>query len=110
MESVIAIMDEALPCPVRARGADKGAECAVYNFNTTVYNGARREARMKVQLYAKSMLRGLELEKQLDEALVTVSERPLTATVTRCERNGGGWLEDGDWHVRIAYYDLTMRG
>jgi len=109
MESVIRIMEAALPCPLYARGADKGGERAVYNYNTTTYNAARRETRMKVNIYAATMARAIELERLLDQALVTKSETPLTATVTRCERNGGGYLEDGDGHVRIAYYDFTLR-
>ena len=33
-----------------------------------------------------------------------------TPSVTAGERNGGGWLIDGDWHIRIAYYDFVIRG
>lgn len=113
MESVVALMADALEaagCTLYARGADKGqTERATYNFNTTTYNGSRREVRLKVQIYAAMMTRGLELEKILDEALVKTGERSLTPTVTACARNGGGWLEDGDGHIRIAYYDLVLR-
>ncbi len=109
MQSVVEIMERELPCPVYARGHRLGEECAVYSFNTTMYNAARREARMQVKIAAASMLRGLELERALDEALVTKGDAPLTASCLSCQRNGGGWLEDGDFHIRIAYYDLVFR-
>ena len=109
MQSIVERMAAVLPCPLRANRGDWGEDCVEYAFNTTYYNGARREARMKLHIVARTMARGLELEAMLDEALVRPDEAPLTATVTRCERNGGGWLVDGDWHIRIAYYDLTLR-
>lgn len=109
MQSIVDIMATALPCPVRANTGRLGAEVAEYAFNTTLYNGARREARMKVQICARTMARGLQLEKLLDEALVKQGDRPLTPTCVSCQRNGGGWLVDGDWHIRIAYYDLILR-
>ena len=109
METIVRLMDAALPCKVRANGEAKGEECAVYTFNTTYYNGARREARMKVQIAARTMARGIELEEALDRALVKAGELPLTETCVYCQRNGGGWLADGDWHIRIAYYDMIFR-
>lgn len=109
MQSIVDLMAAALPCPLYARGADKAGERVVYNFNTTTYNGSRREARMKLHIYAPTMTRGLELEQILDETLVKKGERSLTPTVTSCARNGGGWLEDGDGQIRIAYYDLVLR-
>ena len=109
MQSVIAVMRAALPCAVRANTGKLGEEVCEYAFNTTLYNGARREARMKVQIAARTMARGLALEGLLDEALVTRGDAPLTGTCLSCRRNGGGWLVDGDWHIRIAYYDLVLR-
>lgn len=113
MESVVALMDAALAaehCQLYARGADKtGGERVVYNFNTTWYNGGRREARMKLQIYAPTMARGLELETLLDGLLVKKGDRALTPSCTACTRNGGGWLEDGEGQIRIAYYDLIFR-
>ena len=109
MKSIIEIMKSALPCPVYANETDSMKECVTYDFNTSIFNGARKTARMKVHLRSRSMERGLELEGILDAAIVKVGEKPLSQTVTSCERNGGGWLQDGDWHVRIAYYDIIMR-
>lgn len=113
MQSVVDLMEQALAaegCPLYARGADKrSGERVVYNFNTTLYNGSRREVRMKLHIYAPTMMRGVALEALLDETLVQKGERSLTPTVTACARNGGGWLEDGDGQIRIAYYDLVLR-
>ena len=109
MQSIVRLMETALPCRVRARGHPLGEECAVYNFNTTFFNGSRREARLQVRIAAKTMERGLALEPLLDAALVHRGEEPLTGSCTACERNGGGWMEDGDWHIRIAYYDMVFR-
>ena len=109
MQTIVRLMEAALPCKVRANGEAKGEECAVYTFNTTLYTGARREARMKVQIAARTMARGIALEEMLDRALVPVGELPVTGTCTACQRNGGGWLVDGDWHIRIAYYDMIFR-
>ncbi len=114
MQSVINLIDAALsaltpPVKLTANRGEYGGECVEYTFNTTYYNGARRETRMKLYIAAATMARGLELETMLDELLVRRSEAALTDTVTSCERNGGGWLIDGDWHIRIAYYDMTIR-
>lgn len=114
MQSIVNLMDAALsaldpPVPLVANRGDWGGECVEYTFNTTFYNGARREARMKLHIVAGTMERGLLIEQMLDELLVRKDETPLTDTVTACERNGGGWLEDGDWHIRIAYYDMVIR-
>lgn len=109
MQSIIDLMAEALPCPLLANRAKYGGECVEYTFNTTYFNGSRREVRMKLHIAAATMARGLELEQLLDQLLVPKGERALTSTVTRCVRNGGGWLVDNDMHIRIAYYDLTIR-
>lgn len=109
MQTIVDIMATALPCPVRANTGRMGAEVAEYVFNTTLYDGSHREARMKVQICARTMARGLELEQLLDRALVKTGELPLTSTCVSCQRNGGGWLVDGDWHIRIAYYDFVFR-
>lgn len=109
MQSVIRLMTDALPCRVRANTGKLGEEVAEYGFNTTIFTGSRREARMKVQICARTMARGIELENLLDAALVKPGDLPLTPTCVSCQRNGGGWLVDGDWHIRIAYYDLVLR-
>lgn len=109
MRSIVDIMDAAVSCPVVANQNDALEECCVYSFETTYYNGARREARLKVSVFSDTMARGIEIEEALDKALVTMDETPLTESCTRCVRNGGGWLADGDRHIRIAYYDLTLR-
>lgn len=109
MQSVVAIMEGALACPVYANEAKKAGECVVYAFNTTWYNGARREARMKCHIAAGSMARAIEIENALDRALVPAGDKHLSDTVTMARRNGGGWLIDGDMHIRIAYYDFVLR-
>lgn len=109
MNTVISIMQSALPCPVRANRTRNLGECCVYDFNTTSWNGSRRVVRMKTYIYADTMERGLELQAMLDKALVPIGDNHLSRTVTDCVRNGGGWLNDGDRHIRIAYYDITSR-
>lgn len=109
MKSLIDIMRRALPCPLDANRTSDFGECATYDFNTTTYNGSMRRVRMKTQIFAATMERGLEIQNILDSAIVTMGDDGLTETITGCARNGGGWLNDGDRHVRIAYYDITMR-
>ena len=109
MNSVITIMQSALPCPVRANRTRNLGECCVYDWNTTSFNGTRRTVRMKTYIYADTMERGIELQNLLDRALVPIGDNHLSRTATNCARNGGGWLMDGDRHVRIAYYDITLR-
>ncbi len=114
MQSIINLMDEALSAlspavKLVANEGRHGEECVEYTFNTMTFNGSRREARMKLYIVAATMARGLEIEGVLDALLVKKGEKTVTASVTACERNGGGWLIDGDWHIRIAYYDMTIR-
>lgn len=109
MNTVISIMKSALPCPVYVNRTRNLGECCVYDYNTTSWNGSRRVVRMKTYIYAASMERGLELQDMLDKALVPIGDNHLSHTATSCVRNGGGWLMDGDRHIRIAYYDITLR-
>lgn len=112
MDNIVTLMAEALEpleCPLYANEAKKAGECVVYTFNTTYYNAARRETRMKLHIAADTMKRSLELEEALDRALVPMGEGPVTQGVTSSVRNGGGWLIDGDMHIRIAYYDFVLR-
>ena len=109
MNTVISIMQSALPCPVRTNRTRNLGECCVYDWNTTSWNGSRRVVRMKTYIYADTAERGIELQNMLDKALVPLGDRHLSQTVTSCVRNGGGWLMDGDRHIRIAYYDITLR-
>lgn len=109
MNTVISIMKSALPCPVYVNRTRNLGECCVYDYNTTSWNGSRRVVRMKTYIYADTMERGLELQDMLDRALVPIGDNHLSHTATSCVRNGGGWLMDGDRHIRIAYYDITLR-
>lgn len=109
MQTIIDLLDQRLGVPIRARRAELSGEGVVYGTTTTYFNAARREARLKLSIYARTMARAIELEETADALLVRLDESPLTATVTSVVRNGGGNLEDGDWHVRIAYYDIVMR-
>lgn len=109
MQSFLKKMREALPCPLIANRTDYGGECVIYDVNTISYDKIKRQARVKATIVADTMARGLKLEAMLDEALVTLGDNPLTETVTTCARNGGGWLEDGDRHIRIAYYEMTIK-
>ena len=109
MNTVIEIMKNARPCPVRANLTRNLTELCVYDYNTTSFNGSRRVVRMKTYIYAATMERGLELQEMLDKALIPIGDKHLSHTATSCVRNGGGWLTDGDRHIRIAYYDITLR-
>lgn len=109
MNSVINLIASALPCPLYANQSDDPGECAVYDLYTNTYDGRKRTVRLRVNLAAATMARALELETLLDAALVPLNETPLTDTCTASTRNGGGWVTDGDRHIRICYYDLTLR-
>lgn len=109
MKSFLKKMREALPCPLIANRTDYGGECVIYDVNTIRYDGIKRLARVKATIVADTMERGLELEGMLDAALTTLGDCPLTETVTESVRNGGGWLEDGDRHIRIAYYEIIIK-
>lgn len=109
MMSVVNLMTAAMPCPVYASKTRDLGERMVYSINTTTYNGARRNVRMKTYIFAATMERAIELQGILDRAIVPLGDCPLTSTCTSCERNGGGWLEDGDQYMQIAYYDLVLR-
>lgn len=111
MKSFIDKMRAALkPVPLLANHTGYGGECVIYDVNTIAYDKAKRTARVKATIVTDTMERGLELEGKLDEALVTLGDEALTNTVTTCARNGGGWLNDGDRHIRIAYYEVVIRG
>lgn len=112
MNSFIEIMRKTLsPIPLLAnRTAYKGGECVIYDVTTLSYDKLKRSVRVKASIVADTMERALEIENQLDEALVTLGDNPLTDTVLSCTHTGGGWMNDGDRHIRIAYYEATIRG
>ena len=113
MNSFIEIMRKILsPIPLLAnRTAYKGGECVIYDVTTLSYDKLKRSVRVKLTIVTeKSDTRAQEIEQMLDEALVTFGDNPLTETVTSCERNSGGWMSDNDRFIRIAYYQVTIRG
>ena len=102
-------VEAALGCPLDANVTSERGECATYDVTTTAYDGIKRNVTLKVRIYAMTMKRALELETALDRALVTPGDAPLTPTVPSCRRNGGGWINDGNRHCRIAYYELVIK-
>ena len=102
-------MESALECSLSANRDTSLKECAVYDFYTTSWDGIKRGIMLKVSIFAQSMQRALQLQNGLERALVTVGDRPLTQTALSCRQNGGGWLEDGDRHCRIAYFELVIK-
>lgn len=111
MKSFIEKMRAALkPVPLIANHTAYSGECVIYDVNTLTYDKAKRTARVKATIVADSMERALEIENKLDSALVTLGDVPLTDTVTTSIRSGGGWMQDGDRHIRIAYYEIVIRG
>ena len=110
MQSALKLMTEALgSCPLVANVTENMGECTTYDVTVTDYDGITRRLTMKVRIFTATMLRGLELETALDRALVVPGDRPLTETVLSCVRNGGGWLNDADRHIRICYYDMLIK-
>lgn len=109
MEEILSLMEAALgDCPLVANVTESLSECATYDQYTTAYDGIKRLVTMKVRIFAATMARALELELALDHALVTPGDLPRTASLLNCRRNGGGWINDGDLHCRIAYYELLI--
>lgn len=102
-------MESALECSLSANRDTNLKECAVYDFYTTSWDGIKRGIMLKVSIFAQSMQRALQLQNSLERALVTMGDRPLTQTALSCRQNGGGWLEDGDRHCRIAYFELVIK-
>lgn len=109
MREIIQIMQAALDCELTANRDTNLKECAIYDWYTASWDGIKREIILKVTIFAASMARAMELQEELERALVTVGDRPLTETALSCRQNGGGWLTDGDRHCRIAYFEITMR-
>ena len=102
-------MENALDCELTANRDSNLGECAVYEWYTTSWDGIKRGVMLKVSVFAFSMARALQLQTQLERALVTFGDKPLTETALTCRQNGGGWLTDGDLHCRIAYFELTIK-
>lgn len=109
MKSIIQIMDNALDCSLTANRDTSLGECAVYDWYTTGWDGIKRTIMLKVSIFAFSMERAMQLQAELEKALVTLGDKPLTKTVLSCRQNGGGWLMDGDRHCRISYFELTIK-
>lgn len=109
MQSVIEKMAQALSCELTANRGKGLKECAVYDFYTTTWDGVKRTIMLKVSIFAPTMQRSLQLQDELERALVTLGDRPLTETALSCRQNGGGWLMDGDWHCRISYFEITTK-
>ena len=111
MKSLIKLMRTAIaPIPLDANKTEHLSDVVVYDLTTLSYDKLKRSVRVKASIVADTMEHALEIENQLDEALVTLGDNPLTDTVLSCTHTGGGWMNDGDRHIRIAYYEATIRG
>lgn len=109
MQSVIDIMEQAIPCELTANRGTKLQECAVYDYYSTGWDGVKRSIMLKVSIFAPTMQRAVELQDALERALVTPGDKPLTETALSCRQNGGGWLMDGSRHCRISYFELIIK-
>ena len=112
MKSFIKLMRTAIdPVPLIAnKTAYGGGDAVVYDLTTISYDKLGRKMRVKATIISDTMEHALDIENKLDEALITFGDKPLTETVLSCSHNGGGWMNDGDRHIRIAYYETTIRG
>jgi hypothetical protein len=112
MKSFIKLMRTAIaPIPLIAnRTGYGGADAVIYDLTTISYDKLKRLMRVKATIVSDSMENALAIENKLDEALVTFGDNPLTDTVLSCSHDGGGWMTDGDRHIRIAYYETTIKG
>lgn len=109
MEELVRLIREALgECPLVANVTWDMEECATYDVTTIGYDGIKRTVSLKVRIFTETLLRGLELEDALDRTLVHPDDRRRSETILRCARNGGGWINDGDRHCRIAYYEVLL--
>ena len=97
------------PVPLVANRAREGGERVIYDVNTLSYDKIKRNVRVKATIVADTDARALEIETKLDSALVTLGDNPLTDTGAASLRSGGGWMTDGDRHIRIAYYEIVIR-
>ena len=71
------------PVPLVANRAREGGERVIYDVNTLSYDKIKRNVRVKATIVAD--------------------------TVAASLRSGGGWMTDGDRHIRIAYYEIVIR-
>jgi hypothetical protein len=109
MQSVIDLMARALPCELVANQGANLSECAVYDFYSTGWDGVKRSIMLKVSIFAQSMQRAMQIQDALERALVTPGDKSLTETTLSCRQNGGGWLNDGNRHCRISYFELIIK-
>ena len=109
MKELTRIMAAAIDCPLTANRTQHMGECAVYDAYSTGWDGIKRSLMLKVNIFAFTMERALELQEKLERALVTFGDRPLTENILSCRQNGGGWIMDGERHCRITYFELTIK-
>ena len=110
MLSFVAALKTAVNVPLYANQCDDAGTCVVYDLNPLSYDGIKSKWRAKIQIRCNSMAEGLAIQSDISKRLCTVGDNQLTETVLTCRQNGGGWLEDGDKHVRIVYYEFLLNG
>ena len=108
MKEILDRIATAISVPLRANRTDDLDEGVIYEWHTLAFDGVKETVRLKLNIVAATMERTLEILDRVNAAIVPMGDAPLTGSAPVCRLNGGGWLSDGERHVRIAYYELIL--
>ena len=109
MKEILDKIAAAISVPLRANRTDDLDEGVIYEWHTLAFDGVKETVRLKLNIVAATMERTLEILDRVNSAIVPMGDAPLTGSAPVCRLNGGGWLSDGERHVRIAYYELILK-
>lgn len=109
MKEILDRIATAISVPLRANRTDDLGEGVIYEWHTLAFDGVKETVRLKLNIVAATMERTLEILDRVNAAIVPMGDAPLTGSAPVCRLNGGGWLADGERHVRIAYYELILK-
>ncbi len=94
----------------------KNVPCIVYEFLTTQNDGLKSHSILKLHIMTKgvnenSIKNGQKIKLEIDSALLTRGDTPLTNNILSVEQNGGGIIPDKQANVlhTLAYYDVIHR-
>lgn len=109
MKEILDKIAAAVSAPLRANSTEDLGRGVIYEWHTVAFDGVKETVRLKLSIVAETMEETLAMLDAVNAAIVPVGDNPLTGRAPVCRLNGGGWLSDGERHVRIAYYELILK-
>lgn len=109
MKEILDRIATAISVPLRANRTDDLGEGVIYEWHTLAFDGVKEDRAAETEHRRRHHGANAGDTGQGQRRHRAHGDAPLTGSAPVCRLNGGGWLSDGERHVRIAYYELILK-